>query len=264
MDLNLKNKIALITGSSVGIGEAVAEQFAKEGVDLILCSRNKNNIEKVANELQIKYSIKAKGLSIDLTNKKSFNILDNFIMDEFGGVDILINNAGTGTNETIMEAEDEKWQYYWDLHVMATVRTTKIVVPYMVKKGGGSIIQSASICASQPLWYEPIYNVTKAALVMLGKNMSNELIGKNIRVNTINAGLILTPDWIKTAKELTKDKEITWEDYINSIANENAPIKRFGSPDELAKFYVFLSSECASYCVGSTYYIDGGMLKVIK
>ena len=111
MDLNLKNKIALITGSSVGIGEAVAEQFAKEGVDLILCSRNKNNIEKVANELQIKYSIKAKGLSIDLTNKKSFNILDNFIMDEFGGVDILINNAGTGTNETIMEAEDEKWQY---------------------------------------------------------------------------------------------------------------------------------------------------------
>ena len=178
MDLNLKNKIALITGSSVGIGKAVAEQFAKEGVDLILCSRNKNNIEKVANELQIKYSIKAKGLSIDLTNKKSFNVLDNFIMDEFGGVDILVNNAGTGTNETIMEAKDEKWQYFWDLHVMATVRTTKIVVPYMVKKGGGSIIQSASICASQPLWYEPIYNVTKAALVMLGKNMANELIGK--------------------------------------------------------------------------------------
>ncbi len=264
MDLNLKNKIALITGSSVGIGKAVAEQFAKEGVDLIMCSRNKNNIEKVANELQTKYSIKAKGLSIDLTNKKSFNILDNFIMDEFGGVDILINNAGTGTNETIMEAKDEKWQYFWDLHVMATVRTTKIVVPYMVKKGGGSIIQSASICASQPLWYEPIYNVTKAALVMLGKNMANELIGKNIRVNTINAGLILTPDWIKTAKELTKDKEITWKDYIDSIANENAPIKRFGSPDELAKFYVFLSSECASYCVGATYYIDGGMLKVIK
>ena len=154
---------------------------------------------------------RAKVLSIDLTNKKSFNILDNFIMDEFGGVDILINNAGTGTNETIMEAKDEKWQYFWDLHVMATVRTTKIVVPYMVKKGGGSIIQSASICASQPLWYEPIYNVTKAALVMLGKNMANELIGKNIRVNTINAGLILTPDWIKTAKELTKDKEITWK-----------------------------------------------------
>ena len=80
MDLNLKNKIALITGSSVGIGKAVAEQFAKEGVDLIMCSRNKNNIEKVANELQTKYSIKAKGLSIDLTNKKSFNILYNFIM----------------------------------------------------------------------------------------------------------------------------------------------------------------------------------------
>ena len=108
MDLNLKNKIALITGSSVGIGKSVAEQFAKEGVDLILCSRNKNNIEKVANELQIKYSIKARGLSIDLTNKKSFNILDNFIKNEFGGVDILVNNAGTGTNETIMEAEDEK------------------------------------------------------------------------------------------------------------------------------------------------------------
>ena len=98
-----------------------------------------------------------------------------------------------------MEAPDEKWQFYWDLHVMAAVRLARGLVPFMRQRGGGVILHNASICAIQPLWYEPIYNVTKAALMMFSKTLSLELIKDNIRVNTINPGLILTPDWIKTA-----------------------------------------------------------------
>lgn len=112
-----------------------------------------------------------------------------------GGADILINNAGTGSNETIMEAPDEKWQAYWDLHVMAAVRLARGLVPQMRTKGGGVILNNASICAVQPLWYEPIYNVTKSALMMLSRTMATEWIGSNIRVNCINPGLIQTPDW---------------------------------------------------------------------
>ena len=105
-----------------------------------------------------------------------------------------------------MEAPDEKWQAYWDLHVMAAVRLARGLAPLMKQRGGGVILHNASICAAQPLWYEPIYNVTKAALMMFSKSLSTELIGDNIRVNCVNPGLILTPDWIKTAKQLTADK----------------------------------------------------------
>jgi NAD(P)-dependent dehydrogenase (short-subunit alcohol dehydrogenase family) len=181
----------------------------------------------------------------------------------FGGADILINNAGTGSNETVMEAPDEKWQAYWDLHVMAAVRLSRGLVPGMRRRGGGVILHNASICAVQPLWYEPIYNVTKAALMMFSKTLSTEVIKDNIRVNCINPGLILTPDWVKTAKQLTADKGGDHEEYLQSVADEHAPIKRFGTPEELAHFFVFLCSDKATYSVGSTYFVDGGMLKTV-
>ena len=116
------------------------------------------------------------------------------VLETFGGADILINNAGTGSEETIMEADDEKWQYYLDLHLMAAVRLSRVFVPAM-RERGGVILNNASICATQPLGYEPIYNVSKAALAMFSKCLANELISDGIRVNTVNPGLIQTPDW---------------------------------------------------------------------
>jgi NAD(P)-dependent dehydrogenase (short-subunit alcohol dehydrogenase family) len=240
MEMHLKGKVAIVTGGSVGIGLAVAQGLAKEGVHLVLCARNG---ERVAAE--------AATIARELAGQV------------FGGVDILINNAGTGSNETIMDAPDEKWQYYWDLHVMAAVRLARGVVPFMRQRGGGVILQNASICAKQPLGYEPIYNVTKAALMMFSKCLSNELVGDNIRVNCINPGLVLTPDWIKTARQLTENTATSWEAYLDNIAKTNAPIGRFGTPEELADFFVFLCSPRSSYCVGSTYYVDGGWLNVV-
>jgi 3-oxoacyl-[acyl-carrier protein] reductase len=143
------------------------------------------------------------------------------------------------------------------------VRLARGFAPLMKQRGGGVILHNASICAAQPLWYEPIYNVTKAALMMFSKTLSTELIGDNIRVDCVNPGLILTPDWIKTAKQLTADKGGDWQAHLDSVALEHAPIKRFATPQELANFFVFLCSERASYSVGSTYFVDGGMLKSV-
>ena len=146
---------------------------------------------------------------------------------------------------------------------MAAVRLSRSLVPFMRKRGGGVILNTSSICAIQPLDYEPIYNVTKAALVMFSKCLANELISDNIRVNCINPGYTLTPDWKKTATSLGEKEGITWEEFLNRIAKQNAPIGRFASPEEVANLFVFLCSPKASYCVGSTYYIDGGCVKVI-
>jgi NAD(P)-dependent dehydrogenase (short-subunit alcohol dehydrogenase family) len=263
MDLGLKDKVAAITGGSVGIGLAVAEALAQEGVHLALCARNEERVQAKASEIAQRWGVKAIGVRVDVSQPADLTEFAVAIEKQFGGADILINNAGTGSEEKIMDAPDEKWQYYWDLHVMAAVRMSRLLVPFMRQRGGGVILNNASICATQPLGYEPIYNTTKAALVMFSKCLAEELIAYNIRVNTINPGLVLTPDWRKTATILTTGQDTTPDQYLDKIAKDNAPIGRFASPEEVAQFFVFLCSPRASYCVGSTYYVDGGWLKVI-
>lgn len=263
MDLGLTDKVAVITGGSVGIGLAIARGLAAEGVHLALCARDRERLANEAHAIGQEFSVRTQAIAADVSRADDIARVVEEVEAVNDGCDILINNAGTGSNETIMEAPDDKWQHYWDLHVMAAVRLSRGLVPMMRARGGGVILNNASICAAQPLWYEPIYNVTKAALVMLSKNLANELIPHNIRVNALNLGLVLTPDWIKTAKQLTAESGEGWESYIAGIAKEHAPIDRFASPEEVANFFVFLCSDRASYSVGATYYVDAAMLKVV-
>jgi NAD(P)-dependent dehydrogenase (short-subunit alcohol dehydrogenase family) len=111
--------------------------------------------------------------------------------------------------------------------------------------------------------HEPIYNVTKAALMMFSKCLANEVVKENIRVNCINPGLILTPAWEEAAKQATLKSGTSREQFFDAIAKKNTPIGRFATPEELSDFMVFLCSPRASYCIGSTYYVDGGWLKVV-
>jgi NAD(P)-dependent dehydrogenase (short-subunit alcohol dehydrogenase family) len=262
MDLGLGGKVAVITGGSVGIGLATAKAMAGEGASVVIAARNAERLEAARADVAAAGG-RVLAVDCDVATAAGCTALVEAAAKEFGGADILINNAGTGSNETIMDAPDEKWQAYWDLHVMAAIRLARGLVPGMKARGGGVILNNASICASQPLWYEPIYNVTKAALVMASKTMSTEFIKDGIRVNAVNFGLILTPDWIKTAKQLTADSGGDWKSYLDGVAREHAPIDRFATPEEAADFLVFLASPRASYSVGSTYFVDGGMLKSI-
>ena len=263
MELGLKGKAAVITGGSVGIGLAIAEGLAAEGVDLLLSARDAARLTREAERIADRYGVRVEGVAGDVSTPEAVDAIVDRAEGVFGGVDILINNAGTGSNETIMDAPDGKWDFYWNLHVMAAVRLARGLVPGMKRRGGGVILHNASICASQPLGYEPIYNVTKAALVMFSKNLANEVIRDKIRVNTVNPGLVLTPDWVKTAKELTAETGGDWEGHLQSVADEFAPIRRFASAEEIANLFVFLCSDRASYCVGSAFFADGGMLRTI-
>ncbi|MGN6487006.1 MAG: SDR family NAD(P)-dependent oxidoreductase [Devosia sp.] len=260
MNLNLSNKLAVITGGSVGIGLAVAQGFAAEGARVLITARNKERVEAEAAEIRASHGVEARGVAADVATAEGCDAVIAAAA-EMGGAGILINNAGTGSNETIAEADDAKWQYYWELHVMAAVRLGRGLVPQMKTRGGGVILHNASICAVQPLWYEPIYNTTKAALMMFSKTLANEVVGDNIRVNTVNPGLVLTPDWIKTAKQIAG--EDGWEAHLQSVADEAGGMKRFATPEELANFFVFLCSDKASYSTGSTYFVDGGWLKTV-
>jgi len=261
MDLGMKGKVAVVTGASAGIGLAVARGLAAEGSHLVLCARDARRLEKVAEAVIEDYGVRVISVPADVSIRSDVDRLVEVASREFGGADILINNAGAGSEETILAAPDERWQHYWEMHVMAAVRLSRALAPTMRERGGGVILNNASICATQPLGYEPIYNVTKAALVMFSKCLANELIPFGIRVNAINPGLVMTQSWQDAARRLTEDQAMTWETYLDNTARDNAPIGRFASPEEIADFMVFLCSSRASYCVGSTYYIDGGWLK---
>ena len=263
MDLGLTNKIALITGGSMGIGLAVAAGLAAESVQLVLCARGGQRLAEGAKQIRAKYAVDVLEVEADVSKAEDIDRVVQEAEKRFGGVDILINNAGIGSDETVMNAPDEKWQYYWDLQVMAAVRLARGVTPLMRRRGGGVILHNASICAKQPSDTEPIYNVTKAALMMFSKCLSKELIKDNIRVNCINPGLILTAGWIEPVKQQVAGTGISWEQRLDEIAKNLAPIGRFATPEELANFFVFLCSERASYCVGSEYYVDGGWLNVV-
>lgn len=261
MDLHLQGKNVLITGGSSGIGLAVARKYAQEGANVAIWARGAERAVALAIEKEFK--VKAIAIACDVTKMDSIEQAMEATLAFFGGIDILINNAGIGSEETIMDATDEKWQYYWDLHVMAAIRTSRLAVPSMKKRGGGVIIQTASICAKQPLWYEPIYNTTKAALVMFSKCLSHELISDGIRVVTISPGLVLTSSWLQAADRISEKEGTTPQEVLDNIAHKSAPIGRFATPEEIAEFYLFIGSSKASYCVGSNYSLDGGWLNVI-
>ena len=263
MDLQLNGKSAVITGASQGIGFAVAQALAREGVHVALCARNEERVQQAAAAIQREFGVNALGVGVDVTAPADIERLVQAVEGTVGGADILIDNAGAGSEETIMDASDERWQHYWDLHVMAAVRLARGLVPSMRRRGGGVILHNASICAKQPLPHEPIYNVTKAALVMFSKCLANELIGDNIRVNCINPGLVMTEGWIEPVKQWTAGTETTWQQYLDNVAKQYAPIGRFATPEEVADFFVFLCSPRAAYCVGSTYFIDGGWLAAV-
>lgn len=260
MDLRLDGKYAVITGGSSGIGFAVASELAKEGVNPAIIARTEKKLKDATEKIESTHSVDVLPVQADVTRKEDIERAVSKIKDFTGRVDVLVNNAGTGSNEDIVDSTDEKWQYFWDLHLMAAVRFVRGLVPMMRGEGDAAIINTASICAKQPLDYEPIYNTTKAALVMFSKCLANELVEDGIRVNAVNPGLVLTSDWKNTASELTEGKDMTEDEYFKQIAEEKAPIGRFANPEEIAHLYAFLSSPLASYCTGSTYYIDGGWL----
>lgn len=263
MDLELTGKTVVITGASVGIGLGVARAFAKQGSNLVMAARGAERLEDEARKIGADFGVKAIAVACDVGKAEGTDALIDASKKAFGGADILINNAGTGSNEKIVDAPDSKWNDYWELHVMAAVRLARGFVPLMRARGGGVILHNASVCALQPLGYEPIYNVTKAALQMFSKCLAEEVVKDNIRVNTINPGLVLTPDWVKTAKQLSAPTGGDYQAHLDQVARELAPINRFASVEEIADFFLFLCSPRASYCVGTAYFVDGGLIKTV-
>jgi 3-oxoacyl-[acyl-carrier protein] reductase len=249
MDLGLKDKVAIVTGSSRGIGRSIALGLADEGCKLVICARGEEKLQETAREIQ-KKGVDVVPVVADIVKKEGANRVVDHAMSSFDRIDVLVNNVGGSNRKPFVDHTDEDWQAIIDMNLFAAIRMSRLVVPGMAERGSGSIIMISSIWGRE-LGGPSSYNTTKAALVGLSKNLAKELAPKGVRVNTVAPGSILFPGggWDRRQKE---DPE-----GMAAFVKQNMPLGRFGKPEEVANLVVFLASERASLMTGTCINVDG-------
>src|SRR3990172_9309531 len=250
VDLRLNDKVAIVAGSSRGIGKAIASGLATEGCRVTLCARDAGGLEQAASDLR-RTGAKLLAVAADVTKPEDTARLVEETVRAFGRIDILINNAGGARSAgPFLETPDGAWQAAVDLNVMAAVRLSRLVVPEMQKVGGGVIINISSVWGREA-GGTTTYNAVKAAEISLAKSLARELAPLNIRVNSVAPGSILFPggSWHR--------RQQTDPDGIAAFVRAELPFGRFGRPEEVGAVVAFLASSQASWISGATVTVDG-------
>jgi 3-oxoacyl-[acyl-carrier protein] reductase len=260
MDLGLKNKVALVAASSKGIGKAVAWGLAREGTKLVICARNKETLEKTADDIFLGTGVSVFPLSVDLTDSDQVDWLISETLDLFGKVDILVTNAGGPPPGHFHDLKEENWMHSVQLTLMSAVRLSRAVLPGMQNQKWGRIIHLTSVSVKQPISGLFLSNTIRPAVVGLTKSLSLELAKDNILVNAVCPGYVQT-DRINELIEEKARKTNSSPQQILKAMNQDIPLHRMANPEEVANLVVFLSSERSSYITGSIIQVDGGYIK---
>ena len=245
---SLKDKVAIITGASKGIGKAIAEIFAEAGAKVVVSSRKQESVDTVAEEINAKGGI-AIGVAANTGSIEDLTSLVSKTIAHYGRIDIVVNNAATNpVYGPMVDTSSDAFDKIMNVNVKGPFELSKLALPEMKKVGGGSIINISSIGGLTPEPMLGIYSVSKAALISLSKAMAKEVGKDGVRVNVICPGLIKT-----------KFSEALWS---NEAATEKMvkrlPISRIGESEDIAGLALFLASEASAYCTGSVFTADGG------
>lgn len=262
MDMGLKGKIVLITAASLGIGKAVAELFAQEGCKIAISSRSKTNLLSVSKEIKDKYSVDPFWSVCDLNKQKDIENTYFAVSQHFGTVDILVNNCGGPSPGLFQQLEEEEWNLAYEQVLLSVVRLSKLVLPGMMSKNWGRIINLTSISVKQPIDNLVLSNSLRAGVTGLTKSLSNEVARFNITVNNVAPGMTLTRRLYELAVVEAKEKGKSHEEVLVEMA-KRVPLNRLARPEEIASVVVFLASKQASYVTGTTIQVDGGYIKNI-
>lgn len=253
LDLGLKGKIAIITGGSDGLGRASAEKLAAEGVKVAIAARRKQHLEKAADEIRKATGGEVYAHVADISRAADCEAYVKAVIAEWGGVDILFNNAGTSASGAFEDVDDETWQADWDLKVMGAVRMTRLVLPFMRKQRDGRIVNITTVNGKTPTKQRGLpTSVTRAAGINLTKSLANQCAADNIRVNTICIGLV------RTAQIAAKAKGDLETHYAEMAKQRGILLGRVAYPNEFADLLAFLVSDRASYITGASINFDGG------
>jgi len=244
----LQDKIAIITGATRGIGKGIAQVFAKQGANIAFTYSSSVDAAKALEKELESYGVKAKGYQSNAANFEAAQELALEVLKEFGNIDILVNNAGITKDNLLMRISEEDFDKVIEVNLKSVFNMTKAVIRPMMKQRKGSIINMSSVVGVKGNAGQTNYAASKAGIIGFSKSVALELGSRNIRSNVIAPGFIETEMTAKLDEEIVK----SWRNAI--------PLKRGGSPEDIANACVFLASDLSSYITGQTINVDGGML----
>ena len=257
MDLELKGKVAIVTGGSQGIGKAAALRLAAEGASVVIAARGRELLEQVAQEIRAAGG-KVAVVQADVSHAEDCARLVAEAVNAFGRLDILVNNAGTSATGEFEAVTDDAWQADFDLKLFAAIRLARLAIPHMRRQGGGRVINITNIGAKQPRPKSMPTTVTRAAGLAFTKALSKEYAPEGILVNTICIGLVRAGQHERKAARAGVTPEQLYADMA-----QNIPLGRVGRAEEVANAIAFLASGAASYITGSSLNLDGGTSAVL-
>jgi len=262
MILELKNKAALVTGGSQGIGFACIESLASEGCNIGMLARNKDNINERCDYISAKYEVRCIPIQGDVSDPSIPEYASNKMITEFSKLDILINNSGGPPLGSFLEHNDNDWNKAINLNLLSVVRFTKFVYPLMKKNNFGRIINILSLLAKEPTAPMVLSATARAGVMAFAKSVSYEMAPHGITINNICPGGVLTKRFKNLLKERAKKLDISVNDFYNERAS-TVPLGRFANPQEIGNLAAFLSSEKSSFITGTSIIADGGQGKSI-
>ncbi len=256
MDLELSGKVAVVSGASRGIGEAIARALAREGCSLAVCARGAEALQEAADGFREEGAPQVLARALDLTDRSAAEPFMDEVVGELGGVDVVVNNVGGNRRKPFEETTDEDWDDLLELNLLSSLRLTRLAIPSMRERGGGSVVFISSVFGREAGGPGlSLYNVTKTAMISAAKIMALELASDGIRVNSVAPGSIRFPggSWDRRVKE---DPE-----GMAAFIENNLPLGRFGKAEEVAELVAYLASPRASLITGASIPADGSQGK---
>ncbi len=250
MDLGLRDRCCIVTGSTAGIGLAVAGMLAEEGARVVTSGRRE--APNVGEALHVEADLGLPGEPERVVERA---------LAELGAIDCLVNNVGVARQARFDEVEDDEWDAYWQLNLMSHVRAIRAALPAMRERGGGTIVNVASTAAKRPSTGMPHYSVTKAAMLSLSRLVADLYAGDGIRCNAVTPGPTATDAWLGEGG--LADQQGGDRDEVLAKVGAGRPLGRLARPEEIAAVIVFLCSERASYVTGAAWSADGGTVPII-
>ena len=260
MNLGLKDRIALVTGASAGIGYACALELAREGARVFLCSRDEARASVAARRIHDETGASVAGIQANVTDPAAVERFVSLAQEQAGRIDILVTNAGGPPASTFADAEIETFLAAFELNALSAIRLAKLVLPEMRHRKWGRIINITSVAAKQPIDGLLLSNTVRAGLTGWAKSVANEVAVDNVTVNNVAPGYTLTERQDQHAEARAQAQGKTKVDVIDQWASQT-PMKRLAEPREIGWAVAFLASERASYITGVTLPVDGGWVR---